>query len=277
MDIHQAIAFECSKIVTQKHSTSFTLGIKSLHPNLHRPVYAIYGFVRSADEIVDTFHEYDKEQLFKDFRKETYKAIKRKISVNPVLHSFQLVFHKYNIDIELVDAFLDSMEMDLYFNTYNLEKYKAYIYGSAEVVGLMCLKVFCDGREEQYQKLKEPAKKLGSALQKVNFLRDMKSDFKDRGRSYFPGMDFQNFTLKMKSDIEKDIQNDFNDAYKGILQLPRGCRLGVYLAYVYYLKLFKKIKTCPVTKIASERIRINDNKKAFLLVESYFRHTFNFL
>ncbi|CAN5437463.1 phytoene/squalene synthase family protein [soil metagenome] len=277
MDLYNLTAFECSKIITQKYSTSFTLGIKTLYKKFHFPIYAIYGFVRCADEIVDTFDGYDKAKLLKNFREDTFEAIQQKISSNPVLHAFQLIQHKYSIDFELVNAFLNSMEMDLYNHKYDKDNYQEYIYGSAEVVGLMCLKVFCEGNLEQYEQLKEPARKLGAAFQKVNFLRDLKDDYIDRGRTYFPGIDFRHFSHDVKSMIEEEIQEDFNEAYKGILKLPEGSKLGVYLAYIYYLQLFKKIRNCPASKIINERIRIPDNKKLVLLVESYFRHRFNFL
>jgi len=277
MEIYNKVAFECSKSVTHNYSTSFTLGIKTLNAKFHKPIYAIYGFVRSADEIVDTFHDFDKEALFKEFRAATYAALEKRVSLNPVLQAFQIIYHQYDIGLDLVDAFLDSMEMDLYHSTYNHGIYEEYIYGSAEVVGLMCLKVFTEGNMTEYNNLKEPARKLGSAFQKVNFLRDMKSDFDERGRVYFPGVDFENFDHSSKCDIEKEIQDDFDAAYKGILKLPEGSKLGVYLAYIYYLQLFKKIKKCPVSEIINQRIRIPDNEKVLILVESYFRHRFNFL
>jgi phytoene/squalene synthetase len=277
MELFNKVSFECSKVITQNYSTSFTLGIKTLHPKFQLPIYAIYGFVRSADEIVDTFHEYDKEELFKTFRKVTYEAIENRISLNPFLQSFQVIYHQYDLGLDLVDAFLNSMEMDLYNSFYEPEKYEEYIYGSAEVVGLMCLKVFCEGNMNEYDKLKEPARRLGAAFQKVNFLRDMKSDYDERGRIYFPGVNFQDFNYIVKKDIEDEIQQDFDAAYKGIVKLPDGSKLGVYLAYIYYLQLFKKIKNCPATEIKNQRIRIPDNKKLILLAESYFRHRFNFL
>ncbi|MDQ3394634.1 MAG: phytoene/squalene synthase family protein [Bacteroidota bacterium] len=277
MEIYDNVAFECGKIITHRYSTSFTLGIKTLNNKFHSPIYAIYGFVRSADEIVDSFHEYDKEALFKEFRESTNEALEKRISINPVLQGFQIIFHKYNIGLDLVNAFLDSMEMDLYHNKFSLTKYEEYIYGSAEVVGLMCLKVFCEGNSDKYERLKEPARSLGAAFQKVNFLRDMKSDFDERGRVYFPGVDFEHFDYQDKSLIEEEIQHDFDAAYKGILKLPEGSKMGVYLAYIYYLQLFKKIKNCPAAEIKSQRIRIPDNEKLLILLESYFRHRFNFL
>jgi phytoene/squalene synthetase len=277
MELFDLTTFKCSKLITEHYSTSFTLGIKTLHKRFHFPVYAIYGFVRYADEIVDTFHNHHKQSLLQRFKEETYRSIEEKISLNPVLHSFQLVVNQYKIEKELIEAFLKSMEMDLYIHTYNDSRYKEYIYGSAEVVGLMCLRVFCEGDDNQYQKLKEPARRLGSAFQKVNFLRDIKADYTERGRVYFPGIDFNAFSAQSKSFIENDIQEDFDAAYQGILQLPAGAKLGVYLAYIYYLNLFKKIKNCSAETIAHQRIRIPDPKKFALLIGTHFRARFNYL
>jgi phytoene/squalene synthetase len=277
MKLFDLTTYECSKIITQHYSTSFTLGIKTLHRKFHFPIYAIYGFVRYADEIVDTFHDHDKAELLERFRSETYRAIEEKISLNPVLHSFQLVVNEYKIEHDLIQAFLKSMEMDLHRQTYNDKLYSEYIYGSAEVVGLMCLRVFCEGDEALYQKLREPARRLGSAFQKVNFLRDIKADYFERGRTYFPGVDFTAFSANAKCAIEDDIQQDFDAAYQGILKLPGGAKLGVYLAYMYYLNLFKKIKNCSADTIAQQRIRIPDNKKFMLLLGTYFRARFNYL
>jgi len=262
-------ALECSRLITNRYSTSFSLGIKALEVKYHMPIYGIYGFVRYADEIVDTFHDHDKKALLNHFREETKKAIESKISFNPVLHAFQLVVNKYQIEYSLIDSFLDSMEMDLEKTDYSLQGYKDYIYGSAEVVGLMCLRVFCEGNTEQYQNLKEPACKLGSAFQKVNFLRDMKSDYEERGRTYFPGLNYQDFDRSAKEYIEADIEKDFNDALEGIKKLPAGARLGVYLAYKYYLKLFLKIKNLSPETIASTRIRIPNVRKFSLLLSTY--------
>ncbi len=239
------------------------------------PIYAIYGFVRYADEIVDTFHQHDKKLLLDRFRQDTYRAIRDKISLNPVLHAFQLVVNEFSIEQELIDAFLKSMEMDLYKSDYNTDMYEEYIFGSAEVVGLMCLRVFCAGDEEEYQRLKKPACALGSAFQKVNFLRDMKSDFDDRGRVYFPGVDFTRFDCDAKAAIEADIQKDFDEAYKGIAQLPKEARSGVYLAYIYYLKLFQKIKACSAAKILTERIRVPDFSKLLLFFSTFVKYRFN--
>ena len=261
---------ECSRLITQRYSTSFTLGIKTLDKKFHLPIYAIYGFVRYADEIVDTFHDQDKAGLLERFKTDTYEAIEKKISLNPVLHAFQLIVNQYQIGLDLIEAFLHSMEMDLDFKTYNDSRYNEYIYGSAEVVGLMCLKVFCGEDTAQYERLKEPACKLGAAFQKVNFLRDLKSDYEERGRVYFPGVDFQLFNRSVKEEIEKDIQKDFDDALIGIEALPEGAKLGVKVAYLYYQKLFDKIKGLPAETITQRRIRIPNTKKLSLLVGTYF-------
>jgi len=277
MDLYTKTTLECSKVITEHYSTSFTLGIKTLDKRFHLPIYAIYGFVRYADEIVDTFEGYDKKTLLSRFKTDTYVAIEEGVSLNPVLHSFQLIVNKYKIDHELIDAFLHSMEMDLYYADYNQEGYEAYIYGSAEVVGLMCLRVFCEGDLAEYDRLKVDAKRLGSAFQKVNFLRDIKSDFQERGRTYFPDVDFANFKLEDKKAIENDIQADFDAALRGILELPKGAKGGVYLAYKYYLRLFDKIKNCPASRIQNERIRVPDYQKMTLLASTYFQLRLNVL
>ncbi len=274
-ELFNTTTLKCSRLITEHYSTSFTLGIKTLHKKYHYPIYAIYGFVRYADEIVDTFHDHDKKELLDRFWEDTYKAIDEKISLNPVLHAFQLVVNQYKIERELIDAFLVSMEMDLTETEYDRELYEKYIYGSAEVVGLMCLRVFCEGDEQQYEALKPPARRLGAAFQKVNFLRDIKSDFDDRGRVYFPGVDFTNFTEEQKIQIEKDIQDDFESSLVGIRNLPKGAKLGVYLAYVYYINLFKKIQNLPSKRILQERIRIPDIKKMLLLLGTYFKLRLN--
>ncbi|MBA4300932.1 MAG: phytoene synthase [Cyclobacterium sp.] len=268
--LYDQTTLECSRLITQRYSTSFTLGIKTLDRKLHLPIYAIYGFVRYADEIVDTFHNQDKQALLERFKKDTYESIKAGISLNPVLHAFQLIVNKYKIDLDLIEAFLHSMEMDLDFKSYNDSKYHEYIYGSAEVVGLMCLKVFCEGDVATYEKLKDPACKLGAAFQKVNFLRDIKSDFEERGRVYFPGVDFNQFNQCVKKRIEDNIQKDFNDSLIGIEQLPKSAKLGVKVAYLYYQKLFDKIKGLPAEKITQTRIRIPNSQKISLLVGTYF-------
>jgi len=276
IELFDHTTLECSKLITQRYSTSFTLGIKTLDKKFHLPIYAVYGFVRYADEIVDTFHDQEKQILLDRFRKDAYEAIETKISLNPVLHAFQLIVNKYKIDRELIDAFLHSMEMDLDFKTYDDSKYLEYIYGSAEVVGLMCLKIFCEGNVEMYERLKEPACKLGSAFQKVNFLRDIKSDYEERGRVYFPEVDFQKFDQIIKKEIERDIQEDFNASLIGIQQLPEGAKMGVKLAYLYYQKLFDKIKSISPAVITQERIRIPNSKKITLLLGMYFGNKLGF-
>ncbi|MEZ4825900.1 MAG: phytoene/squalene synthase family protein [Bacteroidia bacterium] len=277
LQLYQDTCLACSRVITQNYSTSFSLGIKSLGKRFRDPVYAVYGFVRYADEIVDTFHDYDKKKLLDRFRDDTETAIREGISLNPVLQAFQMVVHKYKIEQELIDSFLHSMEMDLYKDTYNQAGYETYIYGSAEVVGLMCLRIFCEGDEEMYLKLKEPAQSLGKAFQKVNFLRDMKSDYFERGRVYFPGVDFQQFNPVSKKEIEADIQADFDHAYTGIVRLPEGARRGVFLAYRYYLQLFHKITRLPASRILKERIRVPDNQKLAIWVSTYFQDHLNFI
>ena len=277
MELFDQVTFGCSKLVTQSYSTSFTLGIKTLNNRFHEPIYGIYGYVRFADEIVDTFHQHNKQELLDKFREDTYEAIERGISLNPILNSFQLVVRKYSIDRELIDAFLHSMEMDLYHDRYSDNLYNTYIYGSAEVVGLMCLKVFCEGDTAKYDHLKETARSLGAAFQKVNFLRDMKSDYQERGRVYFPGMNFTTFDEEAKRQVETNIQADFDHAYSGIMQLPEGAKMGVYLAYIYYLALFDKIKHSAAEVVKQERIRVSDRRKIGLLVQTYIRSSLNIL
>lgn len=276
-ELYEKTSLECSKIVTQRYSTSFSLAIKTLDKSLHSSIFAIYGYVRLADEIVDTFHNYDKKTLLDNLRNDTYKAIEDKISTNPIIHSFQMVVNKYGIERELIDAFLNSMEVDLYKDRYDKSNYDEYIYGSAEVVGLMCLRVFCDGNNELYQKLKPPAQSLGAAFQKVNFLRDIKSDYLDRGRVYFPNVDLYEFNRDVKAKIEEDIEKDFKDAYQGILGLPKKAQMGVYLAYIYYKALFRKIKNLSASKILIERVRISNQRKVFLMLKTFFACKFNYL
>jgi len=268
---------EISKLVTNNYSTSFSLGIKVFAPKFRTPIYSIYGFVRFADEIVDTFHNQDRKLLLEEFKKDTYAAIDRRISLNPILHAFQEVVHQYDLDLEHIEAFLKSMEMDLYDIEYDDATLKEYIYGSAEVVGLMCLKVFCEGNKDEYTRLEEWAISLGSAFQKINFLRDMKSDYEERGRTYFPNVDLTNFTDEDKVRIEDDIQKDFDHAYIGIKQLPNGARLGVFSAYRYYLSLFYKIKESQANSILSQRIRINNGKKMYLLTSSAVKNKLGML
>lgn len=272
MDLYTQTSYKLSKIITRDYSTSFSLGIHMLSRKHHAAIYAIYGFVRLADEIVDTFHDHDKNELLQRFIQETDRALAERVSTNTVLHAFQDTVHRYQIDRSYIDAFLHSMEMDLNPVTYNDEKYNEYIFGSAEVVGLMCLRVFCDGQNALFDSLLPPARKLGAAFQKVNFLRDLKSDYVERGRVYFPGVDFNAFTAKDKAQIEADIQRDFDEAYEGIKRLPRGSRLGVTVAYIYYLALFRKIKLLPAQRIQHERIRIPNLQKMFLLVRTWLQY-----
>lgn len=271
------VSHKCSKLTTTSYSTSFSLGIKFLAKKFHQPIYSIYGFVRFADEIVDTFHDYDKKSLFTRFEADTYLAIKEGISLNPILNSYQEVVNKYNIDNELTATFLKSMEMDLSNTIYDKDGYEEYILGSAEVVGLMCLKVFCEGNEGMYNELKPYAMKLGSAFQKINFLRDVKADFNNMGRTYFPGVNLNHFTYEDKLKIEEDIKKDFQMGFEGIKKLPKDARLGIYVAYVYYYSLFKKIQNTPINRIMQGRIRIQNRKKYTLFVSCYFRHQLNIL
>jgi len=277
VELYNKTCSECSRLITQRYSTSFSMGIRVFDRRFRGPIYSLYGFVRFADEIVDTFHDKPKEQLLDRFREDTYRAIEEGISLNPVLHAFQETVCCYGIERELIDAFLKSMEMDLHNDRYEPGLYEEYIYGSAEVVGLMCLRVFCEGSEEMYQQLKGPARSLGAAFQKINFLRDMQSDFDERGRVYFPGVDFLCFTEKDKIAIETDIEKDFDHAYQGIVQLPKGARFGVYLAYVYYIQLFQKIRNAPATRVTQERIRVPDGKKLYLLFSTALRNRLNLL
>lgn len=277
MELYHEICRECSQKTTERYSTSFSSAIRLLHKDLRMPIYNIYGFVRFADEIVDTFHGYDKAVLLSEFKTDTWHAIDRKISINPILHSFQETVNRYNIDKSLIEAFFKSMEFDLEKKNYDSNGYKEYIYGSAEVVGLMCLYVFCEGNEEEYTTLKPYAQSLGAAFQKVNFLRDVKADYQTLSRTYFPGVDFNNFTAAMKKNVEEDIAADFDMAYKGILQLPMKARFGVYVAYKYYLSLFKKIKKSQPEVLLEDRIRIPNYSKAFILVRAGLRSQLNIL
>lgn len=277
LELYNQVCMECSRLITNRYSTSFSTGIRVFDKKFRDPIYAVYGFVRFADEIVDTFHDYPKAELLQRFREDTYRAIDEGISLNPVLQAFQMTVHRYGIEREHIEAFLKSMEMDLHHHTYEDHLYKTYIYGSAEVVGLMCLRVFCENDEALYRRLEASACSLGSAFQKINFLRDMKSDFADRGRVYFPGVNFLTFTQADKEAIEADIEKDFQDAYQGILQLPKGARLGVYLAYIYYIKLFEKIRSTPVSRVVEERIRVRDSKKVYLLFSSAVKNRLNLL
>jgi phytoene/squalene synthetase len=275
--LFDTVSHEMSTLTTKRYSTSFSLGIKMLNIELQQPIYSIYGFVRFADEIVDSFHGYDKAWLLDDFRKQTYQAITDGISLNPILNSFQWAVNTYEIPLALIETFLESMKMDLNKESYNEEQYKKYILGSAEVVGLMCLKVFVNGDQAEYLRLKPAAMKLGSAFQKINFLRDLNDDYKHLGRVYFPGIDMNEFNATAKNDIERDIEADFHAGYLGILELPKKARFGVYLAYIYYYKLFTKIKNTPAKVILTERVRIPNNRKVGLLLSSYVRHNLNML
>ncbi|MCU0421222.1 MAG: phytoene/squalene synthase family protein [Bacteroidia bacterium] len=271
------ISERTSKMVTNSYSTSFSLGVKFLAKKFHNPIYAIYGFVRFADEIVDSFHDFDKKKLLNDFKADTYRAIEDGISLNPILNNFQQVVNQYQIEKWLIDTFLQSMEMDLTEQTYDQEQYENYILGSAEVVGLMCLRVFVEGDDAAYNKLRYNAMKLGSAFQKINFLRDFKADVEGLGRMYFPQLLNGEFNEATKREIEADILQDFQTGFEGIKQLPKDARFGVYVAYIYYFNLFKKIMDTPVSRIMHERIRIPDNQKYALFFGSYLRHSFNLL
>jgi len=277
MQLFHKVSDECSRITTERYSTSFSSAIKLLHKSLRQDIYNIYGFVRFADEIVDTFHAHDKAALLNEFKKETFTALERRISLNPILHSFQQTVWKYNISGDLINAFFCSMELDLNKKQYNRTEYKEYIYGSAEVVGLMCLSVFCEGDQQLYNELKLFAQNLGAAFQKVNFLRDIKNDFEGLDRIYFPTCNFMNFTEAEKLAIEADIQQDFDNAYKGILKLPIKARFGVYVAYKYYLTLFRKIKKMQPQTILQERIRIPNYGKVMILAKAGLRVQFNLL
>jgi len=260
-----------SRRLALNYSTSFSLGIRLLSKECRWAIFSIYGLVRVADEIVDTFHGYNKEQMLMDFKSQTYQAMEEGISTNPVLHAFQLAANQYGVGKELLEPFFNSMEEDLDTSSHNAQSYSEYIYGSAEVVGLMCLKVFCNGNEEQYNHLVPFARSLGAAFQKVNFLRDIRSDVEERGRVYFPGVDFNQFTDSDKYAIIQDVKNDFAHAYQGIVQLPVGCRLGVYTAYIYYLKLLEKIERTTAVDILESRIRIPNTQKIALLAQSFVK------
>lgn len=262
------LSVQVSRLTTRSYSTSFSLGIYFLHDRLRDPIYSIYGFVRVADEIVDSFEGFDQEYLLKKFWEDTHEALEQKISANPILNSFQEVVHEYEIDRNLIETFLKSMEMDLQKVDYTDEKYQQYILGSAEVVGLMCLHVFTEGDKKLFEELKPYAMKLGAAFQKVNFLRDLKDDYHVLGRTYFPGVDMENFSAEAKKQIEKEIEEDFKVALQGIKMLPASSKGGVYLAYVYYQSLFKKIKRLPAKRILSGRIRINNGRKVGLMINS---------
>jgi phytoene/squalene synthetase len=264
------VSFKCSKLVTKNYSTSFSLAVYMLSPIIRDAIYSIYGFVRFADEIVDSFHGFDKEELINDFEKEYYKSYNSGISLNPILNSFQHTVKKYNITDDLIQSFLKSMKLDLIKSDYNSKaEYDEYIYGSADVVGLMCLKVFVTGKDHKYEQLKDEAMRLGSAFQKVNFLRDLKDDNLVLNRNYFPGVDLNSFDENAKKMIIKEIQDDFDVAYQGILKLPMEAKFGVYTAFVYYKKLLKKLENTPCHEIGNARIRVSNYTKAGLLAQSF--------
>jgi len=276
-DLFDTISIQCSRLVTRTYSTSFSIGIGCLKKDLRDPIYSIYGFVRLADEIVDSFHDYNKKVLLERFKKDTYIAINERISLNPILNSFQETVIRFRIETELIDLFLHSMELDLSKTQYDAIGFKEYILGSAEVVGLMCLHVFCNGDDALFLKLKPYAMSLGSAFQKVNFLRDLNADLAGLGRNYFPELEIGHFDEANKKAIEESITADFRDGYIGIKLLPRSSRFGVYVAYVYYLTLFEKIRNTPSEKILQSRIRIRNRHKVRLLAYSFFRHQLNML
>ena len=277
-DLFDKVSLECSRNVTNSYSTSFSLATKMLSKNIRQDIYNIYGFVRLADEIVDTFHDFDKKILLDRFIDELDYSLKNKISTNPILNSFQFTVNKYKIDYELIDAFLTSMKMDLKKVKYSTEKeYKDYIYGSADVVGLMCLKVFVGGNKETYKRLKPSAMSLGSAFQKVNFLRDLNADYSLLNRTYFPNLDFNDFDDDAKMLIMNDIEEDFRKALKGIYELPNNSKFGVYAAYKYYKRLLKKLKKTSYLKIKNQRVRVPNYQKVDVLARSYVRYRLNIL
>ncbi len=276
--IFDTVSYSCSKIVTNSYSTSFSLASKMLSDTIRQDIYNIYGFVRFADEIVDTFHDYDKEKLFNDFEEEMYKAIENRISLNPILNAFQKTVHQYNINPELYEAFMKSMRLDLHKTKYLTDiEYKEYIYGSADVVGLMCLKVFVNGDKNKYDELKESAMHLGSAFQKVNFLRDLKADYENLERTYFPNTDLNRLDEDSKLRIINEIEDDFEKGLKGILKLPVEAKFGVYTAFIYYRKLLKKLKKTPSMEIKNARIRVPNYQKFGLLAKSYFDYRLNLI
>jgi len=272
IELYNKVSLENSKRLTKAYSSSFSIAIRLLAPSLREGIYGIYGFVRLADEIVDTFHNYNRQVLLDDFEREVNHALENKISLNPVLQSFQLTFHKYNIGRDLVDAFLKSMRQDLHKSSYTKEEYLSYIYGSADVVGLMCLKIFVDGDEKEYERLKNPAMSLGSAFQKVNFLRDIRNDYQHLARTYFPDVDLSNFSSKDKEKIITEIKTDFESAYQGIKMLPKKAQMGVYIAYIYYFRLLKKLERTPPSEIMHKRIRIPNYRKFGLVAYGWCSH-----
>ncbi|MBP3942714.1 phytoene/squalene synthase family protein [Sphingobacteriaceae bacterium WQ 2009] len=274
--IFEALSIDCSKSVTKKYSTSFYTAVNQLHVDLHRPIHSIYGFVRLADEIVDTFHAFEKRNLLDSFQVDTMRAIEKKISINPVLNSFQWVVNEYGIKKEYIEAFFNSMYADLEQKEWQTAaELKEYIYGSAEVVGLMCLQVFCAGDQQRVERLKPAAEALGSAFQKINFLRDLKEDMDQLGRKYFKDVDFKNFDLETKRKIEKEIDDEFTKAYQGIKNLPPKAKFGVLLAYKYYYCLFQKIQKLAPHQVMEKRIRVDNMQKMLLLVKLKVRNTLN--
>lgn len=276
--IFDSISKDLSKVVTEKYSTSFSIATKLIDNSIRQDIYNVYGFVRIADEIVDSFHQYPKKEILDSLEEEVYIAINRKISINPILNSFQKTVNKYKIDIKLIEAFLRSMRWDLNKKSYNNKNdYKEYIYGSADSVGLMCLKIFVKGDDILYKDLKKYAMALGSAFQKVNFLRDINTDFETLNRTYFPGVDVNKFDEKSKKNIIEEIEDDFNIALKGIILLPNEARFGVYTAYNYYMKLLEKLKKTPSLKIKEARIRVPNYQKAYILINCYLKYNLNLL
>lgn len=276
--LFDTVSYTCSKVVTKHYSTSFSLATKMLSDSIRMHIYNIYGFVRFADEIVDSFHDYNKEELFEKFTADLENALADRISLNPILNAFQHTYHKYSIDKSLVDAFMNSMRLDLHKKDYLTdEEYKAYIYGSADVVGLMCLKVFVKGDAEKYDELKDMAMSLGSAFQKVNFLRDIKADFDELNRSYFPNVDLNNLDEHSKQQIINDIESDFEKGLNGIKKLPMEAKFGVFMAYRYYRQLLKKLKKTPALQIRDARIRVSNPKKIELLARSYVKYQLNLM
>lgn len=275
IDIYTEVCLKTSKIVTTKYSTSFSIGIMLLDKRIRDHIYSIYGFVRLADEIVDTFHDADQEFLLNKFEADTYEAINQKISLNPVLHSFQRTVHEFGLDLEHIDAFLQSMRMDLNKINYDSENFEKYIYGSAQVVGLMCLQVYVEGDKKMYDELLPHAISLGSAFQKVNFIRDLKDDMNDLGRSYFPNVELNKLDKNSKKIIEEDIQADFDYALIGISKLPKNSKYGVYTAYLYYLVLLKKIKSSRIENLMTKRVRVSNLHKLILLPKAKFNISIN--
>lgn len=276
--IFDTISFDCSRNVTKSYSTSFSAAVKMLAPSIRQDIYNIYGFVRFADEIVDTFHEYNKEELFDMFEKDLTSALENKISLNPILNSFQHTVHLYSIPMNLINAFMNSMRLDLHKSEYKtIDEYNEYIYGSADVVGLMCLKVFVNGDDAKFNELEHSAMRLGSAFQKVNFLRDLKADYEDLNRTYFPNTDLSQLDEHSKNEIIKEIESDFAAGFEGILKLPLEAKFGVYTAFVYYKKLLSKLKKTPSTEIKNTRIRVPDYQKFGLMAKCYVNYRLNLL